>query len=96
MTKYKLPPFQPPRWTRSWIVFAILFNIFPQQFIAPLLAGAINWNPSLVPGNANMLVNSTDPTSSAVLWEQYPTYAYTSVTTRQYVLTKAQGLASLA
>jgi hypothetical protein len=101
MTKYKLPPyarypFQLPRGLRSWVVLAILLSIFPQQFIAPLLAGAINWNPSSVPGSASILVNSTDPTSSAVLWEQYPGYAPTSVTTRQYVLAKAQGLASLA
>lgn len=101
MTKYKLPPcarypFQLPRGTRSWIVLTILLTIFPQQFIAPLLAGAINWNPSSVPGSANILVNSTDPTSSGILWEQYPSYAPTSVTTRQYVLAKAQGLASVA
>ncbi|RAO68010.1 uncharacterized protein BHQ10_004022 [Talaromyces amestolkiae] len=101
MTKYKLPPcfrypFPLPRGIRSWVVLAILLSIFPQPFIAPLLAGAINWNPTSVPGSANVLVNSTDPSASAVLWEQYPGYAATSVTTRQYVLAKAQGLASLA
>ena len=99
MTKYKLPPWarypvQQPKGLRSWSVLAILLSILPQPFIAPLLSGAVNWNPSLVPGSTLVPVNSTDPSAAFAYWYQYPSVNYTSK--RNNVLRIAAGFASLA
>lgn len=101
LQKYRLPPwarypFLVPRGSRSWIVFWILLCILPQQFTAPLISGAVDWNSVSVPGDGQISVNSTNPISSAVYYEQYPSEADTSYAVRQQVLGKAQGLASLA
>jgi hypothetical protein len=101
MQKYKLPPwaryrFQLPRGSSSWIILSILLCILPQQFIAPLISGAINWNPVSVLGSARISVNSSNPAAAANLFEQYTNYADTAVALRQQVLAKAQGLASQA
>jgi hypothetical protein len=101
MKKYRLPPwarypFRLPRGIWSWIILSVLLCILPQQFIAPLISGAVNWNPVSVPGSARISVNSTNPTSSAVYWEQFSGYGDTSVAVRQQIIARAQGLASLA
>jgi hypothetical protein len=101
MQKYKLPPwvrypFRLPRGFWSWIILLILLCILPQQFIAPLISGAVNWNPAFVPGSARISVNSTNPDSQYFLFEQYPGYADYNVALRQQVISRALGFASLA
>ncbi|KIW13835.1 hypothetical protein PV08_06615 [Exophiala spinifera] len=89
-------PSRLPREIWSWIIRSIYLCMHFQQFIAPILSGAVNWNPVSVPGSTRKSVNSTDPTSSAVYWQQYPGYSDTAVAVRQQVLAKAQGLANMA
>jgi hypothetical protein len=43
-------PFGRPRGRRSWAIVIILLCSIPQPFIAPLLSGAVNWDPSSVAG----------------------------------------------
>jgi hypothetical protein len=79
MQKYKLPPwakypFQLPGGIWSWIIFLVLLCILPQQFIAPLISGAVNWNLVFVPGSTRILVNSTNSDSTSVEFEQYTGY----------------------
>ena len=98
MMKYRLPPwamypFQQPNGFRSWTVAAILLCVLPQPFIAPLLSGAVNWNPSLVPGSRIVPVNSTSPAASGYFY-QYKDPTYT--TSRDHILKTAAGVASLA
>lgn len=98
MTRYKLPPsvrypFELPKGSRSWIVSAILLLVLPQQFIAPLLSGAVNWNPTSVPGGTVVLVNSTNPLANSDLWYQYVISSY--VDKRNEIYKIATGLASL-
>ncbi|KAH8691534.1 hypothetical protein BGW36DRAFT_388498 [Talaromyces proteolyticus] len=101
MTRYKLlpwmrPPFGLPRGRRSWAVAVFLLCSFPQPFIAPLLSGAVNWNPSLVAGpqTAAVPVNSTNPTASDSYWSQYTVFGYP--TKRTDVLRQALGYANIA
>lgn len=101
MRKYKLPPwarypFAVPRGICSWIIIMILLCILPQQFIAPLISGSVNWNPVSVPGSARISVNSTNPNAATGEFEQYPGYAGYNVALRQQVLSRALGFASLA
>jgi hypothetical protein len=101
MQKYRLPPwarhpFQHPQGTSNWIIFSTLLCILPQPFIAPLISGAVNWNPVSVPGSTTISVNSTNPTSSAVYYEQFPGYGSIAIAVRQEVLARAQGFASMA
>jgi hypothetical protein len=99
MTKHKLPPslrhpVQLPQGSRGWIIFAILLSILPQQFIAPLLSGAVNWNPTSVLGVTPVVMNSTNPLADPGVWYQYlapPTY----IDKRNEVYKIATGLASL-
>jgi len=99
MTRYKLPPwtrypFELPKGSRSLVVTAILILVLPQQFIAPLLSGAVNWSPSLIPGGAPVLVNSTDPLAAAAYYYQYVA-PVTYIDKRTQVYKMATGLASL-
>jgi hypothetical protein len=71
----------------------VLLFAVPQQFIAPLLSGAVNWNPSSVPGNAKIPVNSTDPTATSDYWYQYILNSY--ATKRTNTLRMAAGFASM-
>ncbi|PMD31601.1 hypothetical protein L207DRAFT_519369 [Hyaloscypha variabilis F] len=101
MEKYKLPPwakypFQLPGGRWSWIIFLILLCILPQQFIAPLISGAVNWNPAFVPGSARILVNSTNPDSISGEFEQYTGYGASNIALRSQVISRALGFASLA
>jgi len=101
MQKYKLPPwarypFQLPRGVWSWIILLILLCILPQQFIAPLISGAVNWNPVSVPGSARITVNSTNPGATSIEYEQYTGYADYNIALRQQVISRALGFASLA
>jgi len=101
MQKYKLPPwarlpFRLPRGIWSWIILLILLCILPQQFIAPLISGAVNWNPVSVLGSARISVNSTNPASVSGEFEQYTGYASYNVALRQQVISRALGFAGLA
>jgi hypothetical protein len=101
MRKYKLPPwarypFGLPQGICSWIIILILLCILPQQFIAPLISGAVNWNPVSVPGSTRISVNSTNPNAAPGEFEQYTGYAGYNVALRQQVLSRALGFASLA
>src|SRR6202044_193332 len=68
MIRYKLPPwikwpFQTPKGGRSWAIVVVLLCMLPQSFIAPLLSGAVDWNPSFVPSGTTIAVNSTWPSA---------------------------------
>lgn len=99
MMKYRLPPwamypFQQPNGFRSWTVAAILLCVLPQPFIAPLLSGAVNWNPSLVPGSRIVRVYSASRSAQFDNFYEYTESRYT--TTRDHILKIAAGFASLA
>ncbi|KAH8663232.1 hypothetical protein BGZ61DRAFT_367769 [Ilyonectria robusta] len=99
MTRYKLPPwtrypFSRPKGFRSWAIALVLLFAVPQQFIAPLLSGAVNWNPSSVPADATVPVNSTDPSATSDFWYQYLVNSYAPK--RATILRLAAGLASMA
>ncbi|KUL81975.1 hypothetical protein ZTR_10719 [Talaromyces verruculosus] len=101
MTRYKLlpwmrPPFGRPRDRRSWAMAVVLLCSIPQPFVAPLLSGAVNWNPSFVAGPQTSVVsvNSTDPTASTSYWYQYTDFSY--ATERTEVFRQALGYASVA
>ncbi|KAL2060479.1 hypothetical protein VTL71DRAFT_9510 [Oculimacula yallundae] len=98
MARYKLPPslrwpFELPKGHQSWIASIILLFVLPSQLIAPLLSGAVNWDPTTVPGTTTVLVNSTNPLAAASLWYQYVLPDY--VDERSQVFKAATGLASL-
>jgi hypothetical protein len=101
MTRYKLPPwmrspFGRPRGRRSWAIVIILLCSIPQPFIAPLLSGAVNWDPSSVAGPKTEAkqVNSTNPAAVASYWDQYTNTDYSDK--RTSVLREALGYASIA
>ncbi|EED19724.1 hypothetical protein TSTA_029950 [Talaromyces stipitatus ATCC 10500] len=101
MTRYKLLPwmrlpFGRPRGRRSWAVALSLLCSFPQPFIAPLLSGAVNWNPSFAAGpqTAAVSVNWTNPTASGSYWDQYTKFDYPIK--RTDVLREALGYANIA
>jgi hypothetical protein len=81
MTRHKLPPwlnypFGLPKGSGSWVISAILLLTFPQTFIAPLLSGAVNWNPVTVPEGLPVPVNSTNPFADSSNWYQYTISTY--------------------
>lgn len=99
MVKYKFPPwgrypFSRPRGHNSWIIAVVLLFSLPQPFIAPLLSGAVNWNPSFVPGGTQVPVNSTDPEATSSYWYQYVDNSY--AVKRTDILRTAAGIASIA
>lgn len=101
MTRYKLlpwirSPFGLPSGRRNWAVAVFLLCSVPQPFIAPLLSGAVNWNPSFVAGpqTAAVSVNSTNPTASDSYWSQYTDFGYAFK--RTDILRQALGLANIA
>lgn len=76
MISYKLPPwikwpFQTPKGGRSWAIVVVLLCMLPQSFIAPLLSGAVDWNPSFVPSGTTIAVNSTWPSADFGRWYWY-------------------------
>jgi hypothetical protein len=76
MISYKLPPwikypFQKPKGWPSWAIAVVLLCILPQSFIAPLLSGAVNWNPSSVSSGTTIAVNSTWPSADFDRWYWY-------------------------
>ncbi|KAJ5651625.1 uncharacterized protein N7484_005348 [Penicillium longicatenatum] len=101
MTRYRLPPwlrspFGRPRGRRSWAVVVILLSALPQPFIAPIVSGAINWNPSSIAGEQEsaILVNSSSPTADDRYWSQYTDFSY--ATKRTDIIRMALGFASIA
>jgi len=76
------------------VIAVILFFSLPQPFIAPLLSGAVNWNPSFVPGGTAVPVNSTDPSATSSYWYQYVDNSY--LVKRTDILRTAAGFASIA
>ncbi|KAE8448849.1 hypothetical protein EG329_008851 [Mollisiaceae sp. DMI_Dod_QoI] len=99
MTKHKLPPwlnypFELPRRSGSWVISAILLLMFPQTFIAPLLSGAVNWNPVIVPEGSSVPVNSTSSFAESSLWYQYTDSTYPDE--RNQVLKTAFGAVGLS
>ena len=76
MISYKLPPwikypFQKPKGGRSWAIAVVLLCILPQAFMAPLLSGAVNWNPSSVASDTTVAVNSAWPSAVFGRWYWY-------------------------
>jgi hypothetical protein len=97
MKKHKLPPsvMWPVQWPKglpAWVVAISLILITVQSYIAPLLSGAIDWNPSSIPAGNSIPVNDTNPAADFSLWYWY----MTQVSSRKAYLRIAAGIASLA
>ena len=76
MVTNKLPPwirwqFQKPKGWRSWAIAVVLLCILPQSFIAPILSGSVNWDPSFVASDKTIAVNSTWPNADFKRWYWY-------------------------
>ncbi|PVH75771.1 hypothetical protein DL98DRAFT_657944 [Cadophora sp. DSE1049] len=97
MAKYKLPPwirhrFELPKGLQSWIIAVALLFISSQSFIAPILSGAVNWNPSTVPAGKGVQVNFTSPSADFGEWYWY----MQQDVTRKEFLRRASGISALA
>ena len=99
MTKHRLPPwlkhpFGLPTGLRSWVISTILLLMLLQNFIAPLLSGAVDWNSITISDGLPVPVNSSNILADSSIWYQYtapPTY----IDERSEVLKVALGTTAL-
>ncbi|MCJ1325651.1 hypothetical protein MMC10_002314 [Thelotrema lepadinum] len=99
MTRHRLPPwlkhpFGLPKGSRSWVISAILLLMLPQNFIAPLLSGAVDWNSVTIADGLPVPVNSSNILAESSVWYQY-TAPMTYLDKRNEVLKVAIGASGL-
>lgn len=97
MKEHHLPPwimwpFRQPQGAANWAIALLLFLLLAQTFLAPLLSGAVNWNPSSVPSGKTVQLNDTNQNAWFGDWYYYNLQQVS----RQASLRIAAGIASLA
>ncbi|KAH8685409.1 hypothetical protein BGZ60DRAFT_466204 [Tricladium varicosporioides] len=87
---FNIPPV--PRGYAEIIVAVLLLLVIPQQFISPILSGAVDWSPSFEYGRSTVQVPNSDRNADPTMWFWY----YYSPNDRRANVRRATALATLA
>lgn len=90
MMTWTVPPI--PRSSAEGLVLLLLFLVIPQQFIAPLITGAVNWSPSFEFSQTLRSMQAGSPEANPTGWFWY----YFGASDRQASVRRAAAMATMA